>query len=339
MGKKNIVFNLTIDDLKELGIIKPRRRRRRTNKIMQYLQQQQQPSNIKSTSEQMTGYSNVFNNNNTSNLQTENLRLQNNLLDKYPMLKMESNNNNESRFKTIEDGTKKSNDYITYILQSAYGGEFSYRPMNKYKSLRSQPLIDESPEKDNIDVAATAGSEGFKSLDDKNDDDKTKSSIPTTPQIGIRSPPGVNNNNEDEEENPNDTTFNEVGSVEDDSEEEPEPTAAPAAAAPDEEELEEDSEDDSEEDSEEEEEEPIQKPIAKPTAPQTRARANPQLKPKSQPLPKEETLFELKARYAQLGGDNNDILTSNKVLPVRVAIATLLREAKAEARKNKKKKN
>ena len=48
MGKKNIVFNLTIDDLKELGIIKPRRRRRRrTNKIMQYLQQQQQPSNIK----------------------------------------------------------------------------------------------------------------------------------------------------------------------------------------------------------------------------------------------------------------------------------------------------
>ena len=41
MGKKNIVFNLTIDDLKELGIIKPKRRRRRTNRIMQYLQQKQ----------------------------------------------------------------------------------------------------------------------------------------------------------------------------------------------------------------------------------------------------------------------------------------------------------
>jgi hypothetical protein len=332
MGKKNIVFNLTIDDLKELGIIKPKRRRRRTNKIMQYLQQQQQPNNIKSASEQMTGYSNVFNNNNTSNLQTENLRLQNNLLDKYPMLKMESNNNNESRFKTIEDGTKKSNDYITYILQSAYGGEFSYRPMNKYKSLRSQPLIDESPEKDNIDVAATAGSEGFKSLDDKNDDDKTKSSIPTTPQIGIRSPPGVNNNNEDEEENPNDTTFNEVGSVEDDSEEEPEPTAA---AAPVEEELvEEELEEDSEEDSEEEPiAKPIAKPKAKPTAPQTRAKANPQLKPKSQTLPKENTLFELKAIYTQLGGKDNDILTNKFILPVREAIATLRREARKKSGK------
>ena len=45
---------------------------------MQYLQKQQQPNNIKSASEQMTRYSNVFNSNNTSNLQTENLRLQNN---------------------------------------------------------------------------------------------------------------------------------------------------------------------------------------------------------------------------------------------------------------------
>ena len=82
--------------------------------------------------------------------------------------------------------------------------------------------------------------------------------------------------------------------------------------------------------------EPVAKPVAKPqTAPQTRARANPQSKPKSQPLPKEETLFELKARYAQLGGDNNDILTSKLILPVREAIDTLTREAKAEARKNK----
>ena len=56
---------------------------------MKYLQQQ--PSNTKSVSDHMTGYSNNFSN--TSNLQTENLRLQNNLLDKYPMLKNEANNN------------------------------------------------------------------------------------------------------------------------------------------------------------------------------------------------------------------------------------------------------
>ena len=144
MGKKNIVFNLTIDDLKELGIIKPRRRRRRTNKILQYLQQQQQPSNIKSTSEQMTGYSNVFNNNNTSNLQTENLRLQNNLLDKYPMLKMESNNNNESRFKTIEDDNRKLNVFANHLLST------TYRPaiINKYHDDNLSPIkrrVEKSP--------------------------------------------------------------------------------------------------------------------------------------------------------------------------------------------------
>ena len=299
---------------------------------MKYLQQQ--PSNIKSVSDHMTGYSNNFSN--TSNLQTENLRLQNNLLDKYPMLKNEANNNNnnnnnnESRFKTIEDGNNKNNEYISYILKSAYGGEFSYRPMTKYTSLRSQPLIEEPPEKDNIDVAATAGSEGFKTLNnDKNDDDDDiDTNIPNTPQLGIRPPQGVDNNNEDEDEdeNLNDNTFNEVdstneGELEEDS-------------------VEGDSEEESEEDSEEEPvKESVAKPVAKPVAaPQTRSQANPQSKRKSQPLPKEETLFELKAYYTQLGGDNNDILTSDKVLPIRVAIATLIREAKAEARKNKNKK-
>ena len=71
MGKKNnIVFNLTIDDLKELGIIKRKRQRRKTpQRIMKYIQQ---PNNIKSVSDHMAGYSNVFNNTNTSNLQTEN---------------------------------------------------------------------------------------------------------------------------------------------------------------------------------------------------------------------------------------------------------------------------
>ena len=352
MGKKNIVFNLTIDDLKELGIIKPRRRRRKTNRIMQYLQKQQQPNNIKSTSEQMTGYSNVFNSNNTSNLQTENLRLQNNLLDKYPMLKNEANNNNESRLKTIEDGNNKNNEYISYILQSAYGGEFSYRPMTKYKSLRSQPLIEEPPEKDNIDVAATAGSEGFKSLDnDKNDNDDNNNidtNIPNTPQLGIRPPQGVDNNNENEEANPIDTTFNDVDSVHSKNEESEEEDSEEGDSEG-EDSVEEDSEEDSEEDLEEEPvakepvkepvakepvKEPIKKPAAKPTAkPQTRSQANPQSKRKSQPAPKEETLFEQKAIYTQLGGKDNDILTSKYILPVRDAITILRREAKKKVGK------
>ena len=67
MGKKKIVFNLSIDDLKDLRIIKSKRkRRRRTNKIIQYVPQ----NNIKSVSDHMQGYTNEFRN--TSNLHTEN---------------------------------------------------------------------------------------------------------------------------------------------------------------------------------------------------------------------------------------------------------------------------
>ena len=79
--KHDIVFNLTIDDLKELGIIK--KRRRRGQRRIKYINSI--PSNIKSSSDHMTGYSNLFTN--TENLKTENLRLQNDYYSKLPMIK------------------------------------------------------------------------------------------------------------------------------------------------------------------------------------------------------------------------------------------------------------
>ena len=199
MGKKNnIVFNLTIDDLKELGIIKRKRQRRKTpQRIMKYIQQ---PNNIKSVSDHMTGYSNVFNNANTSNLQTENLRLQNNLLEKYPMIKNETNNNFESRFKAIENENKENQDLTQYILQSAYGGEFNYRPMITQTGLR-QPQVEQLD--DNDDVPETGGSNLFKSYkaDYDNSDNIDIHSTLTEKSTGIRQP-----------ENPNDSTFNDVDS-------------------------------------------------------------------------------------------------------------------------------
>jgi hypothetical protein len=70
MGKNKIVFNLTIKDLKELGIIKKKsKRRRRAKKNAINI------NNIKSSSEHMLGPPSIFSN--TSNLMTENLRLRN----------------------------------------------------------------------------------------------------------------------------------------------------------------------------------------------------------------------------------------------------------------------
>ena len=108
--KKKIVFNLTIDDLQELGIIKKRRRRQRKPKYINTL-----PSNIKSSSDHMMGYSNEFNN--TNNLKTENLRLQNDILDKYPKMinkypaiQNEAFNNYEDRFKLLENDNRRHKD-------------------------------------------------------------------------------------------------------------------------------------------------------------------------------------------------------------------------------------
>jgi hypothetical protein len=204
MGKKKLVFNLSIDDLKELGIIKPRRRRK--SRQMKYIQQPQ--NNIKSSSDHMTGYTNAFSN--TNNLQTENLRLQNDLLTKYPMLQASQNNNInnnfENRFKSIEDENQKHKALTQYILTSAYGGEFNNnnnRTMTKYSGIRDAQ-VEELPddpnhilhEDDNIDVTTTLGSEGFSNYNN----DKDGTNTPNTTQAGIRNPSDLNESYDEEVE-------------------------------------------------------------------------------------------------------------------------------------------
>jgi hypothetical protein len=206
MGKKNnIVFNLTIDDLKELGIIKSKRRRKRKNRIMQYMQQ----NNIKSTSDHMSGFSNVFNN--TSNLQNENLRLQNNLLnDKAENLRIQNNllennaSNLEDRFKTIEDENNKLNVWTNYLLSTAYRPSITNYDddnLSEY-SRRVESIYDDDPndivhEDDNIDVAPTGGSDEFKSQNDEAPPPQQETPQDITPpqvemqtphQVGIRNP-------------------------------------------------------------------------------------------------------------------------------------------------------
>ena len=187
--KKKIIFNLSIDDLKELGIIKKRKRRsRKTNKFINTI-----PSNIKSSSDHMTGFSNMFSN--TSNLQTEKLRLENDILTKYPMIKNEAINNNinEDRFKTIENENANNRILAQYMLEKMYrpaiqnynndddsSSEFS----NRFESLNSDPN-DIVNENDNIDVPSTGGSDIWNSYDNVNDDNNN---MPSNIQQVIRSP-------------------------------------------------------------------------------------------------------------------------------------------------------
>ena len=90
MGKKhNIIFNLSIEDLKELGIIKKKSKRKRTKR--KYIQPSLTQSNIKLSSDHMSGFIN------TSNLQSENMRLHNNLLENYPTIAQ------NIKYKGIED--------------------------------------------------------------------------------------------------------------------------------------------------------------------------------------------------------------------------------------------
>jgi hypothetical protein len=154
--KHDIVFNLTIDDLKELGIIKKRRRRQRRIKYINGI-----PSNIKSSSDHMSGYSNLFTN--TENLKTENLRLQNDMLIKYPMIK----NDYEDRFKTIEDENNNNKVLSQYMLSRMYRPAIKNDNYIDDDSLSDFTRFETLPDEygsidDNIDVGLTYGSDSFK---------------------------------------------------------------------------------------------------------------------------------------------------------------------------------
>lgn len=154
--KHDIVFNLTIDDLKELGIIKKRRRRQRRIKYINGI-----PSNIKSSSDHMSGYSNLFTN--TENLKTENLRLQNDMLIKYPMIK----NDYEDRFKTIEDENNNNKVLSQYMLSRMYRPAIKNDNYIDDDSLSDFTRFETLPDEygsvnDNIDVGETYSSDSFK---------------------------------------------------------------------------------------------------------------------------------------------------------------------------------
>ena len=152
--KHNIVFNLSIDDLKELGIIKKRKKRSNKQKYIKYIS----PNYLKSSSDQMVGYSNVFNN--TSNLQQENLRLQNNILEKYPMIKNDLSTEHlnliNNKFKTIEDRNNFNEGLTRYFMKQTVDTGIFNKPNNNGYAYD-----------DNIDAPTTGGSIEFESQSNK----------------------------------------------------------------------------------------------------------------------------------------------------------------------------
>ena len=111
----------------------------------------------------MTGFTN------TTNLQSENMRLHNNLLEKYPII-ADNLLNMENRFKAIENNIEDSNlnqkSLNQYILQSAYNNDS--RPMISQTGIRDGAYIEElhsendfDDDDNNADVVETGGSDTF----------------------------------------------------------------------------------------------------------------------------------------------------------------------------------
>jgi hypothetical protein len=197
MKNKKIIFNLTIDDLKELGIIRKRKRRQRKIKYINGI-----PSNIKSVSNHMTGYSNEFKN--TDNLKTENLRLQNNVLTKYPeALQLQSAY--EDRFNNIDEQYNNTRKIYENILAQTYRRRIqnnnldddddtlsSFTRVERLNSTYGDP-------DDDIDVPQTGGSDAWQGYDNVIEEPPPRIQtpppiqneslqIPSTQQSGIRNP-------------------------------------------------------------------------------------------------------------------------------------------------------
>ena len=190
MKNKKIIFNLTIDDLKELGIIRKRKRRQRKIKYINGI-----PSNIKSVSNHMTGYSNEFKN--TDNLKTENLRLQNNVLTKYPeALQLQSAY--EDRFNNIDEQYNNTRKIYENILAQTYRRRIQNNNLDDDDTLSSDTRVERLSSRygdpdDDIDVPQTGGSDSWQGYDNIIDPpDVATSPQPepqNMPQTGIRSPP------------------------------------------------------------------------------------------------------------------------------------------------------
>ena len=179
MKNKKIIFNLTIDDLKELGIIKKRRRRQRKIKYINGI-----PTNIRSTSNHMTGYSNEFKN--TDNLKTENLRLQNDVLTQYPQaIKLQSGY--EDRFNNIDEQYNNSRTIYENILAQSYRPRIQNNNLDDDDdTLSSDTRVERLSTRygdpdDDIDVAETGGSDAWQGYDNIIDP-KVTTQVTTQPQ-------------------------------------------------------------------------------------------------------------------------------------------------------------
>ena len=189
MRDHKIVFNLSIKDLKDLGIIKKRKKKKK--RLSKYYKNII-PSNIKSSSDHMVGsYSNLFNN--TSNLQTENLMIQNkNLLEN-----SETSKQNNKKLLEIENNIDElygTGDKILTFLDNKIDDRFTSKPKYKPKGLSNINTAYINRIGYNIDdgdgASIIAGSDQFESQAPKDERiakvPPVTSSLPSVPTTPIR---------------------------------------------------------------------------------------------------------------------------------------------------------
>ena len=189
MRDHKIVFNLSIKDLKDLGIIKKRKKKKK--RLSKYYKNII-PSNIKSSSDHMVGsYSNLFNN--TSNLQTENLMIQNkNLLEN-----SETSKQNNKKLLEIENNIDElygTGDKILTFLDNKIDDRFTSKPKYKPKGLSNINTAYINRIGYNVDdgdgASIIAGSDQFESQEPKDERiakvPPVTSSLPSVPTTPIR---------------------------------------------------------------------------------------------------------------------------------------------------------
>jgi hypothetical protein len=192
--KHKIVFNLTIKDLKDLGILKKKKKRKSKRRIKNDIAYNQ----IKSSSSHMQQPPAQFMNMN--NLQSENLKLQNNALEllqnkienkienkeenqmvvsnpQIERLQQLENNFNNHKLDT-QTNLNYTHDYINDLYNKAatqYSSRFTGNPSAKMDSSNVYNV-------DNIDVNETEGSDSFQnafgvSIEKLNEDNKEEKEI------------------------------------------------------------------------------------------------------------------------------------------------------------------
>ena len=174
-NSKKIIY-LSLNDLKELGIIKKRSKRRKRHGTKQ-LPSNLNP-NIRSASDYMVGSSVPTQFMNTSNLQSDNLRLNNLLLENKLKEGPEIKNLDNSQIDTLQRAVDKQQNNYYYITGLMEQNRFN---QPTHTSPFNSAYVD-TIENDN-DVPSTFGSDNFKSQlnDDTNNNDLAFDTIYKSP--------------------------------------------------------------------------------------------------------------------------------------------------------------